>query len=104
MKDFDPTSGESVSAAVVAHWSKIEEPRDALEPQTCLDRSFVQMEIREARLHSKRILAVYEKDNRRQGFFDHSVWRPKYANTEWENLLELDATEYERDAQGRQNQ
>ena len=41
--------------------------------RTCLDRPFVQKEVRWARQHSRPIITVFEDDARRQGHFDYGA-------------------------------
>jgi hypothetical protein len=65
---------------------------------SCLDRPYVQKEIRWATKFKKRIIIVYEKDERRPGFFDYQKASKKYMGTEWEFLLGIDAITYQRDA------
>ena len=40
--------------------------------RSCLDRPCVQKEIRWARKYKKKIIVVFEKDDRKAGFFDHT--------------------------------
>ena len=61
---------------------------------TCIDRPYVQLEIREAQRCEKNIITVYEEDRRRQGYFDFALARPKYNETQWRSLLEIDAITY----------
>eukprot|EP01043_Picozoa_sp_COSAG02_P031965 COSAG02_NODE_2113_length_9800_cov_53.566643_7_plen_204_part_00 len=69
--------------------------------RTCLDRPFVQMEIREAKERHKnamhRIFTVYEDDVRKQGYFDVPLAWEKYGNTDWAFLLHIDMITYRRD-------
>ena len=64
---------------------------------SCLDRQFVQMEIRWAMQYNKKIVVVYENDKRKAGFFDFGLARAKYAGTEWEPILDVHAEPYQRD-------
>eukprot|EP01052_Picozoa_sp_SAG31_P011736 SAG31_NODE_671_length_12940_cov_4.703606_8_plen_323_part_00 len=64
----------------------------------CLDRPYVQKEIRWALKYKKKIITVYEKDERRPGHFDYYKAAKKYSGTEWEFLLGIDAITYQRDA------
>jgi hypothetical protein len=73
------------------------QPESEVEYTTCLDRRWVQQEIRWARQHGKNIIALYEADHRRPGFFDHGKARRKYAGTEFEDVLELDAVKFLRE-------
>ena len=63
----------------------------------CIDREFVQMEIRAAQEANKNIITVFESDSRKQAFFDYGEATEKYRGTEWEYLLHIDATTYRRD-------
>ena len=63
----------------------------------CIDREYVQKEIRWAKKYKKKIIIVYEKDRDRTGFFDYAEAWNKYRGSEWEFLLQIDATEYSRD-------
>lgn len=63
----------------------------------CIDREYVQKEIRWARKYDKTIITVFEKDRDRAGYFDYRQAWEKYRGTEWESLLQIDATEYSRD-------
>lgn len=65
--------------------------------RSCLDRPYVQMEIRWARKYKKKIIVVCEKDDRKAGFFDHDLAWSKYGGTEWESILNIDAEPYQRD-------
>jgi hypothetical protein len=64
---------------------------------TCLDRDFVQKEIRWAQEYSKEIITVFEREERKPGFFDYTKAWKKYGGTEWEFLLNIDAIAYQRD-------
>eukprot|EP01047_Picozoa_sp_COSAG01_P074326 COSAG01_NODE_12387_length_1748_cov_1.427879_3_plen_73_part_01 len=55
--------------------------------KSCLDRPYVQKEIRWAWKYKKKIIVLFEKDLRRAGFFDHSEAWDKYRGTEWEAIL-----------------
>eukprot|EP01043_Picozoa_sp_COSAG02_P033526 COSAG02_NODE_2293_length_9198_cov_195.076492_1_plen_699_part_00 len=81
-------------------------PRDATsksaahsggEYMTCLDRPYVQKEIRWARESGKKIIILFEKESHRPGYFDHGKAAQKYAGTEWEFILSIDAIPYQRD-------
>ena len=65
--------------------------------RSCLDRPFVQKEIRWARERGRKIVVVFEKDERRAGFFDFAQAWDKYQGTEWESILNIDAEPYQRD-------
>ena len=69
------------------------------EWKSCLDRPYVQMEIRWAWKYKKPIVVVFEKSTQRReyGFFDFDRARTKYAGSEWESVLNIDALEYMRD-------
>jgi hypothetical protein len=43
------------------------------------------------------LINVFEEDRQRQAFFDYFKARAKYAGTEWEFLLDIDAVIYRRD-------
>ena len=69
--------------------------------KTCIDREFVQKEIRWAVQYKPaagqhNVLTVFEEDRRRQAHFDMSAARAKYAHGEWGFLLEIDAVTYRR--------
>ena len=63
----------------------------------CIDRPYVQKEIRWARKYNKKIITVFEKEPDRPGYFDYGRAWEKYRGTEWEMLLQIDATPYMRD-------
>eukprot|EP01043_Picozoa_sp_COSAG02_P029746 COSAG02_NODE_1864_length_10606_cov_17.350148_11_plen_701_part_00 len=63
----------------------------------CIDREYVQKEIRWALKYNKPIITVFEKDADRAGYFDYKQAWEKYRGTEWEFLLRIDATQYCRD-------
>jgi len=99
-----PVSPNGVGAGVVGPT----EPVPELEPSfsgyskdkllaTCLDREFVQKELRWAQQYGKSFITVFEEDRQRQAFFDYFKARAKYAGTEWEFLLDIDAVIYRRD-------
>lgn len=67
--------------------------------KSCLDRNFVQLEVRAAKQVSKPIIAVFEEDPRRQAFFDYGEAWSKYGNSEWEWVLNIDAVTYRRDTE-----
>jgi hypothetical protein len=74
------------------------EPVDDSHPfRSCIDRPYVQKEIRWARKYKKKIVVVFEKDERKAGFFDHGPAWDKYKGTEWESILNIDAEPYQRD-------
>jgi len=58
---------------------------------SCLDRHYVQQELRWARQYKKKLIVVFEKDERREGCFDFAKATPKYAGGEWEYVLNIDA-------------
>jgi hypothetical protein len=65
--------------------------------RSCLDREFVQKEIRWAWQYKKKIVVLYEKDDRRAGFFDFSQASAKYRGTEWAKILSIHAEPFQRD-------
>lgn len=79
---------------------------------TCLDRPYVQKEVRWAKQYRKPIITVFEKDPTRNGFFDMQKATKKYeycscgesgtdhkpgCHREFKFLLELDAVPYQRE-------
>jgi hypothetical protein len=66
--------------------------------RTCIDREYVQKEMGWAKGAGKHFITVFEDDRRRQGFFDYGEAWSKYDGTDWQFLLEIDATCYRRDA------
>ena len=46
---------------------------------------------------AQKIIIVFEKDDRRAGFFDFTPAWSKYGGTEWEAMLNIDAITYQRD-------
>jgi hypothetical protein len=67
------------------------------EYATCLDRFFVQEELRWAKQYEKRVIVVFEAEERRTSHFDHGKAMAKYKGTEWEYILNIDAIPYRRD-------
>jgi hypothetical protein len=65
--------------------------------KSCLDRPFVQLELREAKNKSKPIITVFEEERRRQAFFDYSIAWKTYGGGEWEWVLNIDSVTYRRD-------
>jgi hypothetical protein len=65
--------------------------------ETCLDRAYVQQEIRWAKKYKKDIITVFEREERRAGFFDYAKAWERYRGGEWEHLLRIDAISYQRD-------
>eukprot|EP01052_Picozoa_sp_SAG31_P043730 SAG31_NODE_7381_length_1704_cov_1.357632_1_plen_282_part_10 len=75
--------------------------------KTCLDRHFVQLEIKEAWRHDRNMITVFEEDMRKQGYFDYGKAWEKYEGLSWEvvdadpfpvdKLLGIDAVTYRRD-------
>ena len=63
---------------------------------TCLDRPYVQDEIRWARKYGKKIITVFEDGSGRPGHFDHAKARERYKGTEWEGILDIAAIKYQR--------
>ena len=57
----------------------------------------MQKEIRWAQEYSKEIITVFEREERKPGFFDYTKAWKKYGGTEWEFLLNIDAIAYQRD-------
>ena len=72
-------------------------PGSRLGYLTCLDRPFVQKEIRWARQHNKKIITLYESERDRPSYFDYSKATDKYEGTEWEDILGIDAIKYQRE-------
>ena len=73
-------------------------PVDSEHPfRSCLDRPYVQKEIRWAVQYEKKIIIVFEKEHHRPGFFDYAQAGDKYRGTEWEFILGIDAIPYQRD-------
>jgi len=71
----------------------------AEEYRTCLDRHYVQLELRQAHAERRNLITIFESDGRKQGFFDHGAARAKYSGTEWaERVLNLDSVTYRRQA------
>ena len=64
---------------------------------TCVDRAYVQKEIRWALKYQKPIITVYESESHRPGYFDYAKAAEKYKGTEWEFLLGIDAIKYQRE-------
>lgn len=65
---------------------------------SCLDRPFVQTEIRWALQYNKPIIVVAELDHKQEyGYFDFKQAREKYHDTEWAPILAIDAITYMRD-------
>jgi hypothetical protein len=67
------------------------------ELATCLDREYVQKEIRWARKHKKNIITLYESERHRPGYFDYAKAMEKYRGTEWEHVLRIDSIKYQRE-------
>ena len=58
------------------------EPVDAHHPfRSCLDRPYVQKEVRWAQKYRKKIIVVFEKESHRPGFFDYAQATDKYSGT-----------------------
>ena len=85
--DLDDLDGDGIKAAaielvVAAHgW----QPRGSY--RTCLDRPFVQKEIRWARKCGKKFIIVFEKDPTEDDYFDYTKATERYKGTEWEFVL-----------------
>eukprot|EP01043_Picozoa_sp_COSAG02_P025508 COSAG02_NODE_1436_length_12609_cov_1282.385292_6_plen_738_part_00 len=73
--------------------------RDTPEFRSCLDRPFVQLEIRTARSAGKNIITVFEEGQRRPAYFDYSRAWQKYRGGEWSFLLDIDSVTYRRDTE-----
>ena len=83
-----------------------DEPEPELEPEpaeagaqeyrTCLDRHYVQLEVRKAKEEGKNIMTVFEKEERRHSFFDYGKAWAKYGGGEWEFLLNIASINYNR--------
>jgi hypothetical protein len=67
------------------------------EYRTCLDKPYVQKELRWARQYEKKVIVVFEAEERRASHFDHGKAMAKYKGTEWEDILNIDAIPYRRD-------
>eukprot|EP01043_Picozoa_sp_COSAG02_P050596 COSAG02_NODE_5218_length_4530_cov_14.302866_1_plen_1150_part_00 len=65
--------------------------------RSCLDRAYVQKEIRWAKQYKKKIIIVFEKEAHRPGYFDYTMAKAKYTGTEWEFILSIDAIQYQRE-------
>jgi ankyrin repeat protein len=61
---------------------------------TCLDREWVQKEIRWALKHGKKIITIYEGGMDNPGYFDMRKAVERYKGTEWEDILNIDAIPY----------
>ena len=95
---------EASSGGQAAGGGKKPHPRDGAKPAarsdgyaTCVDRAYVQKEIRWAVKYQKPIITVYESESHRPGYFDYAKAAEKYAGTEWEFLLGIDAIRYQRE-------
>jgi hypothetical protein len=66
--------------------------------KSSIDRAYVQLELKEAIRLNKNIITVFEADQRKQAYFDYAKASQKYAGTEFEFLLSIDATTYRRDS------
>ena len=69
------------------------------EFRTCIDRPFVQLEIRAAVAAKKNVITVFEEERRRPAFFDYSLAWEKYGESEFKFLLDIDSVTYRRDAE-----
>ena len=67
------------------------------EFRSCLDRPFVQKELRWAKQYHRPIITVFEEERRRAAFFDYALAWKKYCGTEWEYILNVDSVTYRRD-------
>jgi hypothetical protein len=61
---------------------------------TCLDREWVQKEIRWARQYGKKIITIYEGGMDKPGYFDMRKAVERYKGTEWDSILNIDAIPY----------
>ena len=73
------------------------EQDDEIRYTTCVDRAWVQKEIRWALKYQKPIITIYESESHRPGYFDYTKAAEKYKGTEWEFLLGIDAIKYQRE-------
>ena len=92
---------EHVLLELVAERGGKAEPKDEPPPEfrACLDRPFVQLEIRAAKAVGKNIITVFEEERRRPAFFDYAKAWEKYGESEWKFLLDIDSVTYRRDAE-----
>ena len=72
-----------------------EQPRGPY--RTCLDRPYVQKEIRWALQYGKTIISVFEENKRYDYAFDYGKARERYRGTEWEFVLDIGGIEFQRD-------
>ena len=78
-EDCVPSVGQAAGGGKKPH------PRDGAKPATqsdgyatCVDRAYVQKEIRWALLYEKPIITVYESESHRPGYFDYAKAAEKY--------------------------
>ena len=69
------------------------------EFRTCIDRPFVQLEIRAAVEAEKNVITVFEEERRRPAFFDYGLAWTKYGESEFKFLLDIDSVTYRRDTE-----
>ena len=67
------------------------------EYSTCVDRPYVQKEIRWAKQAGKNIITLFESEQHRPGYFDYAKAAKKYKGTEWEFLLKVDSIKFQRE-------
>eukprot|EP01047_Picozoa_sp_COSAG01_P044025 COSAG01_NODE_3950_length_5502_cov_2.057561_1_plen_979_part_00 len=85
--------------AVLLHSPASKSPaaEQAAKYVTCLDRHYVQKEIRWAIKYGKQIIVVVEKDRDRPGYFDYNAAMEKYQGTEWEHILHNEGIAFHRE-------
>jgi hypothetical protein len=117
----DPETNEKLLTDHQLEWVLALQPvvRERKNYETCLDRPYVQLEIRWALKYKKPIITVYERDPTRNGFFDYGKAANKYnvpcncgvaqgkagqepihkrgCQREWKFLLDVDSIQYQRD-------
>jgi hypothetical protein len=83
-------AGRQLQRTVSPHPAPEPAPEDSNKPpaavggyQTCIDRPFVQKEVRWAWDYDRPMITVFEEEARRQGHFDYGKARPKYVGTDW---------------------
>ena len=97
--EFDEPSGKEDLPTQPVSFCPESEPEPEPEPEycTCLDRAFVQLEVREAVKSKRHVITIFEEDRRRAAFFDYSAAGAKYTGSEFEFLLNIDSVTYRRD-------
>ena len=73
---------------------KRQRKKEIRDYRTCLDRHYVQLEVRKAKEEVKNIITVFEKEERRHSFFDYGKAWAKYGGGEWEFLLNIASINY----------